>query len=437
MLHTRLLIAGCAALLLAAVAAAADKPPFPRLGALVIGAPQNYDDRTYQEKLAKVDMSLLAYYPGWDKSHDMPMEQVVRNIEGRNPDSKVFLYQISSSVDCSSEVYEPLYNKIDQMHWWAYPSGSSGERILSSFAQRSSKPDYVINTTLFAPRDSSGYQWWEYHARWAVQNYYQKAPSIAGLYEDNVFWRPRVDADWNRDGSIDLRTSAQAGQWLREGYRKRFQLMHQLLPAGKYMIGNIADWGDKKSVLTELAGTLNGGIMEGLLGTSHSPERWASWEEMMRWYRKTMDAIAEPKLVMFHQVGDPTDYQAMRYGLASSLMDDAYYVFTKSPGTYVGVNWFDEFDAKLGQATSPPSKTAWQKGVYRRDFEDGIALVNPRGNGPVEVQLEAEFKRIDGHQAPSVNNGQTTKTVQLKDRDGIILLRTSALPTAPKLIAVH
>jgi len=106
---------------------------------------------------------------------------------------------------------------------------------------------------------------------------------------------------------------------------------------------------------------------------------------------------------------------------------------------YKGLVWFDEYDAKLGQAVQAPATTAWQNGVYRRDFENGIALVNPRGNGPREVTLEEDFKRIAGKQAPAVNNGQVTRKVQLNDRDGIILLRlkpTSA-PSAPKLVGVH
>ena len=59
-----------------------------------------------------------------------------------------------------------------------------------------------------------------------MQQFYKPKPSIDGFYEDNVFWRPRVDADWNRDGVTDPKDSAQAGKWLREGYRKRFELFH-------------------------------------------------------------------------------------------------------------------------------------------------------------------------------------------------------------------
>jgi hypothetical protein len=436
--QTKLMITAGASLLLAISAFAADAPPFPRLAGVNNGSPHDYEDPAYQAKLAKLNFSMLNIWVGWETTHGMTMEAVVRNIKSINPASKVFLYENSMEVADGNAAAEPVFQKVDQMKWWAFPSGTDGQALLSPFGARNSKENYLINTTLHTPRDSNGYQQWEWHARWVVQQYYKPNPSIDGFFEDNVFWRPRVDADWNRDGKIDLQTSPEAGRWLREGYRKRFELLHQLMP-GKLMIGNVSDWGRSSAVLTELKGTLNGGIIEGTLGADYSPETWSTWAEMMRWYRKTMDAIAEPKLVAFHQAGSPTDYKALRYGLASCLLDNGYFAFTNPAAGYTGVVWFDEYDSKLGAAISPPATTAWQKGVYRRDFENGIALVNPKGNGPVEVTLEEDFRRLDGKQAPTVNNGQLTRKVLLQDRDGIILKRTKpqSAPTAPKLVAVH
>jgi hypothetical protein len=76
--------------------------------------------------------------------------------------------------------------------------------------------------------------------------------------------------------------------------------------------------------------------------------------------------------------------------------------------------------------------------VYRRDYENGIVLVNPKGNGPVEVTLEEDFVRLSGNQAPTVNNGQKTRTVKLNDRDGIILKRVNAkkLPKSPSIVGI-
>jgi hypothetical protein len=180
-------------------------------------------------------------------------------------------------------------------------------------------------------------------------------------------------------------------------------------------------------VFPELDQQLNGGLMEGLIGYSWSSETWAGWAEMMRAYRKILSAYAEPKLGIFHQVGSPTDYQAFRYGFASCLMDDGFYAFNSSHA-YSDAPFFDEYDVDLGAALGAPVTSAWQNGVYRRDFQNGIVLVNPKGNGAKTVQLEGDFRRISGTQAPSVNNGQVTRTVALNDRDGIVLLRANAVP---------
>jgi hypothetical protein len=117
----------------------------------------------------------------------------------------------------------------------------------------------------------------------------------------------------------------------------------------------------------------------------------------------------------------------MRYGLASTLMDDGYYCFNTESGGGGDAPSFDEYDTNLGNAISAPQTVAWQKGVFRRDFENGIALVNPKGNGAQTVVLEADFKRISGSQAPKVNNGATVHTVTLPDRDGLLLLRLTAV----------
>jgi hypothetical protein len=208
---------------------------------------------------------------------------------------------------------------------------------------------------------------------------------------------------------------------------------------GKLQIANIGDWGATEAVLTEFNGKLNGGVMEGMIGKTYSTERSTGWAAMMARYRKTMAVLAAPKLAIFQMDGSPTDYQTFRYGLASCLMDDGYFAFNDPAKKYYDVPQFDEYKADLGVARSGPSTSAWQSGVYRRDFEKGIVLVNPKGNGSRTVTLEADFKKLSGTQAPSVNNGQTVRTVTLNDRDGIILLRTGAVaqPEVPGSFSVQ
>jgi Hypothetical glycosyl hydrolase family 15 len=169
-----------------------------------------------------------------------------------------------------------------------------------------------------------------------------------------------------------------------------------------------------------------------LIGYSWSPEAWGGWLELIREYRTAMGNLAQPQIAMFAMVGSPTAYQGFRYGLASCLMDNGYFTFDSS-SSYNDMPWFDEYNVNLGTATSSPSTAAWQKGVYRRNFANGIALVNPKGNGVQTVTLETNFKRISGTQDSATNNGQTTNTVTLQDRDGIILMRLTPvqIPDAP------
>ena len=78
--------------------------------------------------------------------------------------------------------------------------------------------------------------------------------------------------------------------------------------------------------------------------------------------------------------------------------------------------------------------------MYRRDFENGIALVNPKGNGTQTVTLETSYKHLSGTPAPTINNGQTVTTVTLNDRDGVILLRVTpqaAVVPGPPSLTVH
>lgn len=414
--------------LLVSIAAHANDDPFPRLGGVLNGGSHNYDDAAYQADMAKLRVVIVGTWPGWNNK-TRSLEQVVQNIHKINPRTLVFQYINSMEVSSVDLSVAPYFSKVDAMNWWLTIPNSTA-KILSQYGVQTGKAVYSINNTLYGPKDASGYQEWEWHARWSIDVYLKPNPSLDGFFEDNVFYQPRVSGDWNRDGTIDSASSAY--KWLQEGYRARFALLHKLMP-GKYIIGNVADLGKKDAEISTLKGTMDGGLIEGLLGTNYSPEAYAGgWPDMMRHYRKTMDVLADPKLALFHMQGTATDYQALRYGLASCLMDDGYFAFTDTAKGYGTVPWFDEFDAKLGKAIASPSLTAWQKGVYRRNFEGGTVLVNPKGNGAQDVVIEPGFKHLAGKQAPDINDGKPITKIHLLDRDGIVLIRNPD-PAAPKI----
>jgi hypothetical protein len=424
MQQTRILVA-CIAIVFSGMAMAFTEPPFPRIATVNFSSPQNYDDPAFEAQLAKYNIALLAIWPGWMGAGGKTMNQSIQGIKAINPQELVFFLINNNEKNPTGAAEAAQITKINEMHWWLYPSGTSGTPVPSAWAGTTE-----VNNTLFTHPDSNGDNWVSWYAKYAAQTYSAPNPAADGLITDNVFWKPRVNGDWNLDGVSDSDTNPTVGQWYRQGYAQHFAVLKQQMP-GKYVLGNVTDWGEQGANLSYLTGTLNGGLIEAMIGLSWSPETWASWSEMMRRYRVNMATVVDPKLVVFSQQGVANDYQAFRYGFTSCLMDDGYYNFTLSADNYSGTFWFDEFNTKLGNALTGPSTAAWQKGVYRRDFENGIALVNPRGNGAQTVQLETAYRKISGSQDSAVNNGQTVQTVTLKDRDGIILMRTTAAETAP------
>ena len=412
-------------------------PNFPRVGGIQIGSPFNYQDPTYEANLAKQSIMVLGDYPTMAPG-GMSMQQAVSNIKAKNPNALVFTYvnanQLRPDQALGTTSWGPYRSTINSNKWWLYRDKSLSQFVNSGFGTAG---DNAINMTLFTPKDSSGNTAIDWMTRFFVNTYSKPAPAIDGFFMDNVFWRPYIDGDWNRDGVVDSQTNPTVQSWLRQGYARYFSLVKTLMP-GKYQLGNIGDWGNPSSTLTEYQGLVNGGVLEGFIGKSWSVETWSGWANMLAQYRKVMSASAAPKLVIFNQWGSSTDYQGMRYGLGTCLLDDGYYSFTDNGAGYYGVVWFDELDQSLGAAQAKPT-AAWQKGVWRRDFDNGIALVNPKGNGPQTVTLEASYLKIKGTQDPVTNSGQTVTTVTLKDRDGIILLRPNPVtrPATPTGFSVE
>jgi Hypothetical glycosyl hydrolase family 15 len=418
-----------AALSSSSVATSFNPPPFPRLGALLFGSASPDDSPALQATVAKTSIALFGYWPGWETTHTETFQQAMAAIKALNPNIQLSVYSQIDSVS-SNPTYAAVVNKLNTQSWWLYQSGTSGAPV-PNFYTGGDGPFYQINTTLFPAPDSGGHRFMDWFAAWYVTNMVTPNPALNSAFIDNVFVQPMATGDWNLDGVSDSPSTPLVGHWVRLGYNAYFSSLRALMPNAN-LIGNIGSWGQATADLTDYQGQLNGGLIEGLVGYSWSPESWGGWQELMSEYRKAMGALAAPKLAMFAMIGSPTDYQSLRYGLASCMMDDGYFTFDSS-SSYNDVPWFDEYNANLGAATSSPSTSAWHNGVYRRDFQNGIALVNPKGNGPQTVKLETSYKRINGSQDPSVNNGQTVTTVTLQDRDGLILMRLTPIgvPLAP------
>ena len=80
--------------------------------------------------------------------------------------------------------------------------------------------------------------------------------------------------------------------------------------------------------------------------------------------------------------------------------------------------WFDDVHFQQGVYS-----------VYRRDFQNGIVLVNP-GASAQNVTLEAPFRRITGSVDPTVNNGANSTSQMVGSQDALFLIGTDRTPPA-------
>jgi len=413
------------------------KDTYPRIGAYEISSGFAVTDPDYRQALAKNDILILGMWRRWSQldavtGERLSIRDVVVDIRRRaatmgNQGIKIAKYTAinesssDSTRDSSRERWAKLHDEVGPGYpvnndWWA--RNKDGEHT-SSFREQ-----WHVNLTEYVQRDQNG----DTFPEWAVQTdyevFFRDTPEFDMWFIDNWFYRPRVEADWDGDGRNDDKDSESVRRDFRKGYVNALRRARELAP-NMIMMGNVdGEVSTNSGMLTEpeYKGQITA-LYEGAIGLPHSAESWGGWELMMQQYRITA-SNAQHNLILMVTHGGEDDLALMRYGLASCLMDDGYYYYTSLENHYKSALWFDEYDADLGRAIDPPQFSAWRKGVYMRRFENGLALVNPKGNGTQTVRIEPGYRHINGTQDPQVNSGQLVETVTLSERDGLILIKT-------------
>jgi hypothetical protein len=337
-------------------------------------------------------------------------------IHSRNSSVKQAYYTSFNELYCSqsSGYYYTLVQAANKANWWLRKADGSRTQWTSLYNTCD------MNVTSWGTKDSSGYSWTHRRAQFDYSNAFSKLPYVGYVFSDNTFGLPRVDADWRRIGTNQLRTdstiiSAQrAGQVSYWSYIKGYK-------SSLKIVGNA----DNDLSSSQYAEKLNGAFFEGAIGRSWSLETWAGWNTMMKRYRALMANTTSPNDVFLQTYGSSTDYRTMRYGLASALMHNGYFVYLPSSGT-LQPRWYDEYDARIGTPLYAPPTAPYPGGdgnYWRRTYSNGIVLVNPSKTKTSYIKVGSGYKRLKGTQDPAVNNGQLQSTVTLGPRQGLIMIR--------------
>jgi hypothetical protein len=203
---------------------------------------------------------------------------------------------------------------------------------------------------------------------------------------------------------------------------------------------------------------LNGRMVEQFLkGYSHGWERF-SWIEVMRGYYLMQEGAEYPRLPLVMTNGDQNDFKHMRYGLTSTLLFDGYSTYTDDQDwsgnavPYTANWWYDEYSVDietgkaiksmankgyLGSAISDAHNAAdsddlllnslvdydpqTTEKIWRRDFQNGIVLVNP-STIDITIDLQDKFRKIIGIYDPVFNNGEILSKITMEGESGVVLL---------------
>ncbi len=374
----------------------------PILANYILGTlPQDSDSIA---RLAKFDLLIVSAEQG------VVRKSVLQKIRELNPKIILLAYVPSQSTNDSWKEYpaNTLYGNFQMNdNWWL--RDTAGNKI--------SDWPRLHNTDL-----SQG--WSDY-----LINYVQNNILSQGLWDgifydmfyDSIADRNHGDIDLNRDSVRDEPTWANA-QWVSR--------MSYLLSASQQRLGvkYIMMNGNSIPAMQSFA---NGRMYENF------PTPWeagGSWSGIMTGLKRNQSLNAKPQIYVFNantaNTGNQKDYRRMRFGLASSLLfDDVYFSFDYGDKDHNQIWWYDEYGVNLGNSiTAPISQTGQVQfnvsDIWRRDYEHGLALVNPSVNSQT-IDLGNDYEKIIGQQDPLINNGEIISNVTIPARDGLIMLKTA------------
>ena len=300
--------------------------------------------------------------------------------------------------------------------------------------------DVTASAPTSAVNDAFGEQSWnQFAASFLAQKLSDPAyAGIDGYFLDNFVDRAVAIVD--HPARVDrYRTNTASGIDDRAWSAGMLDLASRLratLPADLLLVGNSG--GDTPETFGRY---LNGGMIEGLDdgGAGLTGDLAASLGFYWSWMQRgrgqaTFIVNGSPRAESL--AAGAAAYRTMRLLLTLTMTHDGFLALDEYnvTGGHQTLWWFDEFDGGgrgvgyLGRPTGSVTQPA--PGVYRRDFENGIALSNTTAS-PRTIDLEAPFQRLKGTQAPLINDGSVTTTVWLAPLDGLILLRA---PVASRIL---
>ena len=413
-------------------------PTYPRVAVYLIGT---YTwTASLAQRASQFQLVILPNYPNAAYGSYSNITALGNAIKTYNSACKLIPYTIPTNVRTDSP-WAVFRSKIES------EQGANGVGTwYLKMADDSHVPpgtSYTVNITDYVTPDENGYRWNEWMARW-----YDASCGNGpwdGVFQDVIYWEgagaDADTADYDEDGFNEDKNDPVIEAAMIRGHVEYVDVWNALRPSW-WVIGNWIEV-SRYPVPSAWQQKWNGALQEFALGWQYSVEQWGSWASMMTWYSTTLSQTASPNIGILHATDDYlvstygfSSFRVIRYGLCSALMDNGWFAFSTSEN-HSDTIWADEYNWNLGYPTQNPQTVAYSLGVYLRQFDNGLAIVNPKGNGTRTVTLpdpgaNKKWQRISGTQDPAINTGadvtsptRTAAQISINERDGLILKRVN------------
>lgn len=351
------------------------------------------------EELAKWDVLVL----GMEAPFLNP--GLIRILKKKNPKIKILAYVSSEEIplkakDLSKEnPWFKLYKQVEDKNWWLRDDKARALSIWLGTRLINVASDWNTYLPEFMHQEVMASGLWD------------------GIFYDVIFdrisWVNNGEIDINNDGIKDPAYLIDS-EW-QKGMIKLLSYSRLLEGPGKIIVGNGAtNYYDR---------FLNGRMFE-----NFSAKDWA---EKMKDYQNFRNGY-QPFLAIINSntenKGGWDNFSKLRFGLGSALMGDGYYSFDHGDQDHSQLWWYDEYGVGLGRPKTEgfnifeKNNKEIRESVWRRDFENGLVLVNATSEEKT-VDLEGEYEKIKGVQDIKINSGAIVTKVSLAGKDGLVLLR--------------
>lgn len=391
------------------------KGGFPYIMAMNQHYPSTIATEDRLRRLAWFDFVALGFWYGQTPG-GLSIPAFVASLRRRNPSMVLSQYTIAQEASTTSTSQADIKAKLDAAGWWVTTLNGT-TKLKSTY----NDPDtYDTNLTDWTTPDGNGQRYPQWLAGRNYAGFFSQS-SFDYCFVDNFLSGPSATpADWNRDASNEANTDPTVMTKYRQGQAAYVTAIRSL--GQRNVLVNSLNNNDLSSA--EYINLCEAAYFEAAIGESWSIETISGWDAMMTRYRAGLTNTAAPHIVGFGVHGTMGDCKTMRYGLTSCLMDNGYFSYVPSDSNGLPA-WFDEFDYRLGTAIDSPPGAAWSNGVYKREFQYGLALCNPTGSPQTVTPTGGPWKRIKGQQCSGVNSGAAVTSITIPSRDGILLIPQS------------